>query len=78
MNSCPDSFVTDIIELICILYKLAKLQKIPANDFEKIIIRSYTKAMNLKATDELLNLEMLVRQAYKKVPTDFELNVKIR
>ena len=34
--------------------------------------------MNLKATDELLDLEMLVRQAYKKVPTDYELSAKIQ
>ena len=75
---CRDSFITDTIELICLIYKLAKLQKIPVTDFEKIITRSYSKTMNLKATDELLDLEMLVRQAYKKVPTDYELSAKIQ
>ena len=73
-----DSFITDTIELICLVYKLAKYQKIPVGDFEKIITHSYSKSMNLKATDELIDLEMLVRQAYKKVPSDYELITKIQ
>jgi len=43
-----DIFMTDAIALIGYIYDYAKSRKIPAADFEMIIMRSYIKTMKLK------------------------------
>jgi len=49
--------MTDAVELIGLIYKLAKLKDIPASDFEQIITRSYMKTIKLHAGEEVPNLD---------------------
>ena len=39
-----DAFMTDSIQLIGMIYKFAKVRKIPGPEFEKIIVKSYDLA----------------------------------
>ena len=47
VQSSQDAFMTDSIQLIGTIYKFAKMRRIPASEFEKIISRSYEKAWKL-------------------------------
>ena len=42
-----DAFMTDAIQLIGLIYKYAKMRRIPASEFEEIIKRSYDMAWSL-------------------------------
>jgi len=74
-----DIFVTDSIALIGYIYDYAKLRNISANEFEKIIMRSYKKTMQAKDEAMPKNLETLIKQNFKKIPNnDLDLSLKIR
>ena len=69
-----DSFMTDAVDLIGHIYKFAKVKDIPANEFEKIVTRSYHKTIKNAVIGEIPSLESLVRQASKKQVPDMDKN----
>lgn len=55
------------------------MRKISASEFEKIILRSYKKTMQVKGEAMPENLESLVKQNFKKIPgSDVARTSKIR